>query len=603
MSKKIRNQTKRWTTCVVLFSLAVVLTTQAVAELGNYEGFGLEGPNEGADYTMKYVNRSSLPSGWDSAVLLPYEVPEYHWWQGCSPTAAGMLFAYWDTYLGKDNLYTFYDGDSSYWDTVHMNASYENNYGRNGVYPSRATHSIVASWEHHQAGQALGLTYGSWDRNGNGIVDTSDREQWNSLADFMRTQDGGTSRGNMAQGFIDYAAWDDPETPTSEAYYANSWTQGNENWAEYTSEINNGYPVHVGIPGHSILGFGYWDDPNGVYGEPHTQYVVNMTTWASSAGKFGLIEFSEVYAYTLLRVGDSVVPINEVPVAINDAYTLDEDTIVNTYAYNGVLANDSDPEGDPITSFKLSEPAHGTVAVGANGWFTYVPDDNYHGTDSFTYQAFDGQSYSDPATVNLDIVSINDVPIAVDDAYSIDENEVLHTYVYNGVLSNDTDADNTDLDTDHNDTLSAILETGPAHGQLTLGASGWFTYTPETGFDGTDSFTYSVFDGTDYSELGTVLIDVLAALQIPGDATGDGVVDKADSLRLAANWGQASADWSMGDFDGDHVVGPKDAAILAAHWGYSTPSEATAVPEPSSLALLLMLAVCVGSLHRQRSDF
>jgi len=264
---------------------------------------------DGVDWTMKYVDPVNPPSGWNSAVLLPHAVPEYHWWLGPSPTAAGMLFAYWDTHLGKSNLYTFHDGDSTYWDMLHMNWGDQDDYGRNGVDPTRATHSMVASWEHFQAGQALGMAYGSWDRNGNHVVDETDRAQWNCLADFMRTEDGGTSRSNMAQGFIDFAAWDDPETTASESYEATAWTDWSETWGEYTSEIDAGYPVHVGIPGHSILGFGYWNDPEGVYGPEATDYVVNWTTWrGSAAGKYGLIEFSEVYAYTVLRVGNPVIP-------------------------------------------------------------------------------------------------------------------------------------------------------------------------------------------------------------------------------------------------------------------------------------------------------
>ena len=58
------------------------------------------------------ANPSSPPTGWNSVTLLPHPVPEYHWWNGCSPTAAGMLFAYWDTWMDKSTLYTFHDGNS-----------------------------------------------------------------------------------------------------------------------------------------------------------------------------------------------------------------------------------------------------------------------------------------------------------------------------------------------------------------------------------------------------------------------------------------------------------------------------------------------------------
>lgn len=119
--------------------------------------------------------------------------------------------------------------------------------------------------------------------------------------------------------------------------------------------------------------------------------------------------------------------------------------------------------------------------------------------------------------------------------------------------------------------------------------------------NGIGSFTYLAYDAIDYSELATVLIDVLAATQIPGDANGDGHVNDADAAVLAGHWGDENATWAMGDFDEDGVVGPKDASIMAGNWGYSA-SEATAgaVPEPTTLALLLgaMLGLMFSRRHK-----
>lgn len=84
---------------------------------------------------------------------------------------------------------------------------------------------------------------------------------------------------------------------------------------------------------------------------------------------------------------------------------------------------------------------------------------------------------------------------------------------------------------------------------------------------------------------------------IPGDATGDGIVDELDAARLAANWGLGDATWAMGDFDGDDFVSAADAAILAANWGQGSTGAAAAaslpVPEPSiGLLLLGILSAC-----------
>ncbi|MBC7128925.1 MAG: tandem-95 repeat protein, partial [Thermoplasmatales archaeon] len=150
----------------------------------------------------------------------------------------------------------------------------------------------------------------------------------------------------------------------------------------------------------------------------------------------------------------SVNVINSPPVANNDYYSTNEDTqlVVNA---PGVLGNDSDIDGDTLTAILVSSPSHGSLTFNSNGSFTYTPDANYHGTDSFTYKANDGQADSNIATVYITINSVNDPPIANDDYYSTNEDTQL---VVNapGVLGNDSDIDG--------DTLTAILVSSPSHG-------------------------------------------------------------------------------------------------------------------------------------------
>lgn len=93
---------------------------------------------------------------------------------------------------------------------------------------------------------------------------------------------------------------------------------------------------------------------------------------------------------------------NDAPVAADDSYTLDQNTtlLVTT---NGILANDFDIDGDPLSAFLVNGPAHGTLSLNADGSFGYTPHANYYGTDSFTYKADDGYTTSNIATVNLTI--------------------------------------------------------------------------------------------------------------------------------------------------------------------------------------------------------
>ncbi len=108
-------------------------------------------------------------------------------------------------------------------------------------------------------------------------------------------------------------------------------------------------------------------------------------------------------------------PPNQPPVATGEQYDVVEDNTLNVDA-PGVLLNDTDPdEGDTITAVLLTGPSHAqSFQLDADGSFTYDPEANFHGTDSFTYRAFDGIAYSDPATVTIDVTSVPDGPPVAD---------------------------------------------------------------------------------------------------------------------------------------------------------------------------------------------
>ena len=89
------------------------------------------------------------------------------------------------------------------------------------------------------------------------------------------------------------------------------------------------------------------------------------------------------------------------PTANPDAYTTTEDTTLTVPASTGVLANDTDSAGLPLTAVVATEPTHGTLTLNSAGSLTYVPTVGYTGTDTFTYQASDGTSLSTPTTVSL----------------------------------------------------------------------------------------------------------------------------------------------------------------------------------------------------------
>ncbi|MHB8899982.1 MAG: Ig-like domain-containing protein, partial [Thermoguttaceae bacterium] len=197
------------------------------------------------------------------------------------------------------------------------------------------------------------------------------------------------------------------------------------------------------------------------------------------------------------------IKVNGSPTAVNNTYTVGEDAVLNVAATNGVLANDTDPDGDTLTAAVVTQPSHGTLTLNANGSFTYTPAANYQGTDTFTYKATDGKADSAAATVTITVTAVNDAPVALADSYSVNVDGTLTTTTTNGVLANDTDSDST--------SITATVVTQPAHGTLTLNANGTFTYTPTAGYRGTDTFTYRATDGITPSAAATVTIKVNAA--------------------------------------------------------------------------------------------
>src|SRR5690606_28567041 len=128
---------------------------------------------------------------------------------------------------------------------------------------------------------------------------------------------------------------------------------------------------------------------------------------------------------------------------------------------------------------------NGVVTLNSNGSFVYTPRANFHGTDSFTYRAFDGTEESGSALVVIEVRPVNDAPVANGDNYFTQEDTVL-AVAAPGVLADDYDVDG--------DEIRAVLVDSVSYGTLELSGDGSFIYTPNQDFSGTDSFTYRAAD-------------------------------------------------------------------------------------------------------------
>ncbi|MCA9167999.1 MAG: tandem-95 repeat protein, partial [Planctomycetales bacterium] len=202
----------------------------------------------------------------------------------------------------------------------------------------------------------------------------------------------------------------------------------------------------------------------------------------------------------------NVTPVNDAPVAENDAFLTSEGATLDVLAA-GVLSNDTDVDGDSLSAVLVTPPAHGTITLSSDGGLQYQPEAGYSGTDSFTYIANDGALDSNPASVTLTIIPANQPPVGFADAYAVAEDGLLNVVAASGVLANDTDI--------NHDALTATLQSGPSHGSLTLAADGSFIYRPAANYFGADSFTYLAHDASTASDATVVMLTVNAVNDAP----------------------------------------------------------------------------------------
>jgi N-acetylneuraminic acid mutarotase len=193
------------------------------------------------------------------------------------------------------------------------------------------------------------------------------------------------------------------------------------------------------------------------------------------------VKYDEITVFTPF----GVVPPNSRPVANDDSYGTPEDTPLNISS-PGVLGNDSDADGDPLTAAPVNDPDHGTSVLDPDGSFIYTPAGDYFGPDTFSYVADDGQQSSTVTLVNIDVTPVNDPPVAAVDSFFTPVDTPLSAPAP-GVLGNDSDADG--------DSLTATPVGSPQHGTVDLDPDGSFVFTPDTGYSGADAFTYRASDG------------------------------------------------------------------------------------------------------------
>ena len=204
---------------------------------------------------------------------------------------------------------------------------------------------------------------------------------------------------------------------------------------------------------------------------------------------------------SMFQLSDTVDNRDGSPTANPDTATTAEDTPVTI----PVLANDTDPTGQPLTVTSAEAP-NGTVTVNPNGTITYTPDPNYNGPDTITYTVRDPDGNTSTSTVSVTVTPVNDAPEANPDTSTTPFNTPL-TFA---VLGNDTDVDG--------DTLTISGTPTSPNGTVTVNADGTLTFTPTPGFTGAAVVNYTIVDEEGLTDSSTWTITVGA------DGTRDGIV-------------------------------------------------------------------------------
>lgn len=217
---------------------------------------------------------------------------------------------------------------------------------------------------------------------------------------------------------------------------------------------------------------------------------VDVFTYTITDGEFS----STAEVRIVVGMADDELP----PVAVDDTASTVEGTPVSL----DPIANDTDPEGEPLSLDSVGPATNGTVTINADGTVTYTPNAGFTGTDSFTYEVVDPTGLGDTGTVTVTVGTeppppppSNDPPVAVDDELTTDPD----TAVTLDPAANDTDPDGDDL------TTSSVGT--PSEGTATLNPDGTVTYTPPPGFTGTVTIPYTVTDGS-LTDEGLITIEV-----------------------------------------------------------------------------------------------
>ncbi len=231
-------------------------------------------------------------------------------------------------------------------------------------------------------------------------------------------------------------------------------------------------------------------------------------------------ERSEVDVYLQNTYLAASVPVP--PVAVDDIYATAAETTLTANTLQGLLANDSDADGDTLSVTEINGAsvtngetvalANGDLTIDTDGSFVFTPDAGFSGDQVFDYTVADGVTGTDTATATISVAApaSNTPPVATDDAFTGGYESALVVDAASGLLANDSDVDGDPLSiAEINGVAVTNGETvALANGDLTINTDGSFTFAPDAGFSGDQAFAYTVSDGQGGTATATSIVTV-----------------------------------------------------------------------------------------------
>jgi len=367
-----------------------------------------------------------------------------------------------------------------------------------------------------------GCTHGTADIEGNNIVYTPNENYYGTDQFTYEVSDG---NGGTSTAIVHMTITSVNDAPVIEKHSSNSgdWTMDEDTTAQFNFTVtdpetptanliitidsqnttilkNTGIVLSTNDEGYKTITVTPEENANGT-----VSIEINATD--------GDLTSTKVFEIT-------INPSNDPPVVDLCSISTFEDV-----SFNGQLSS-TDIDDESATYSKVTNPSHGTVEVNSNGSFTYTPEANYSGADSFEVMADDGHisNNTSTGTVYITVNPANDKPDATDDNVTVTED----TPQVIDVLSNDTD-----VDISAGDKITITSVSKPSHGNASV-ADGKVSYTPDENYNGTDSFTYTISDNEGEVDSAAVNITITSVNDAPANGNDISQTDEDTAVIIEA---------------------------------------------------------------------